>query len=249
MRTFCKCFRRVLQVSRLFRTYAASVSFGCCNNRSGVAHVAMGPTYRCRLLQLLGTAHVEWGRRWSPHARRKRSWSGRFPCASGQHEQGDADAQNERGAGNWEVRYTSRRGRPDAHVCSDVQMLGSISPRNKDKLLAWYHQRVQCAHPNKARLVSVTETILLKANNWKDQWSILFGIVSKYKRCISKQVSIFCHLSPNHLPHHSLDVCLNMYGAHSNGCHIRDALLTLSVCSDAMLPGPMRYRPNNTFSL
>ena len=41
---FCKCFRRMLQVFHLFLMYVASVSSGCCKNRSGVAYVAMGPT-------------------------------------------------------------------------------------------------------------------------------------------------------------------------------------------------------------
>jgi hypothetical protein len=34
-------FLGVLQVFKLFWTYVASVSSGCCKNRSGVAHVAM----------------------------------------------------------------------------------------------------------------------------------------------------------------------------------------------------------------
>jgi hypothetical protein len=32
---------RMLQVFQLFRTYVASVLFGCCKNRSDVAHIAM----------------------------------------------------------------------------------------------------------------------------------------------------------------------------------------------------------------
>jgi hypothetical protein len=51
---FCKCVRRMLQEFQLFRTYVASVSSRCCKSRSGVAHVATGPTCRSRLLQLLG---------------------------------------------------------------------------------------------------------------------------------------------------------------------------------------------------
>jgi hypothetical protein len=31
----------MLQVFQLFRTYVASVSFGCCKNRSDVAHIVM----------------------------------------------------------------------------------------------------------------------------------------------------------------------------------------------------------------
>jgi hypothetical protein len=38
---FCKCFSCMLQVFHLFRMYVASVSFGYCKNRSGVAHVAV----------------------------------------------------------------------------------------------------------------------------------------------------------------------------------------------------------------
>jgi hypothetical protein len=39
--TFCKCFRRMLQVFQLFWMYAASVSYGCCKSSLGVAHVTM----------------------------------------------------------------------------------------------------------------------------------------------------------------------------------------------------------------
>jgi hypothetical protein len=35
-----KCFKRILQVFHLFRTYIASVSSRCCKSRSDVAHVA-----------------------------------------------------------------------------------------------------------------------------------------------------------------------------------------------------------------
>lgn len=42
----CNCFRCMLQVFQLFQTYAARVSSGCCKSRSGVTHVAMGPTCR-----------------------------------------------------------------------------------------------------------------------------------------------------------------------------------------------------------
>ena len=42
-----------LQVIQLFRMYVANISSRCCKSRSGVAHVAMGPTSRSRLLQLL----------------------------------------------------------------------------------------------------------------------------------------------------------------------------------------------------
>jgi hypothetical protein len=34
----------MLQVFQLFQTYVASVSSKCCKNKSGVVHVAMGPT-------------------------------------------------------------------------------------------------------------------------------------------------------------------------------------------------------------
>jgi hypothetical protein len=37
---FRECFKRILQVFHLFRTYVASVSSICCKSRSGVAHVA-----------------------------------------------------------------------------------------------------------------------------------------------------------------------------------------------------------------
>jgi hypothetical protein len=39
----CKCFRCTLQVHQLFWMYVASVSSGCCKNRSGVIYVAMDP--------------------------------------------------------------------------------------------------------------------------------------------------------------------------------------------------------------
>jgi hypothetical protein len=35
----------MLQVFQLFRTYVASVSFGCCKSRSGVTHVSMCVRY------------------------------------------------------------------------------------------------------------------------------------------------------------------------------------------------------------
>jgi hypothetical protein len=38
---FCKCFRRMLQIFELFRTYAASVSSRCCKSKLGLAHVAI----------------------------------------------------------------------------------------------------------------------------------------------------------------------------------------------------------------
>jgi hypothetical protein len=45
------CFSRVLNVwcsvPVVFRTYVASVLSECCKSRSGAAHVAIGPTYRC----------------------------------------------------------------------------------------------------------------------------------------------------------------------------------------------------------
>jgi hypothetical protein len=46
-------FSGVLQVFHLLRTYVASVAFGCCKSKSGVAHVVMGPIWHSRLLQLL----------------------------------------------------------------------------------------------------------------------------------------------------------------------------------------------------
>jgi hypothetical protein len=51
---FSWCFRRMLQVFQLFRTYVASISSKCCKTRFDVAHVAVEPIYRKRLLQLLG---------------------------------------------------------------------------------------------------------------------------------------------------------------------------------------------------
>jgi hypothetical protein len=59
------CFQVFSGVSQMFQTYVVSVSSvfglmlqlclsGCCKSRSGVAHVAMGPTCCTRLLQLLG---------------------------------------------------------------------------------------------------------------------------------------------------------------------------------------------------
>jgi hypothetical protein len=51
---WCFASGRMLQVFHLFRIYVASVLSGCCKSRSVVAYGAMGPTYRTRLLQLLG---------------------------------------------------------------------------------------------------------------------------------------------------------------------------------------------------
>jgi hypothetical protein len=44
----------MLQVFQLFRTYIVSVSSGCYKTRSGVVHVALGPSCCNCLLQLLG---------------------------------------------------------------------------------------------------------------------------------------------------------------------------------------------------
>jgi hypothetical protein len=37
---FCKYFKRMLQVFQLLRMYIVNISFGCCKNRSNIAHVA-----------------------------------------------------------------------------------------------------------------------------------------------------------------------------------------------------------------
>jgi hypothetical protein len=55
---FCKCYRCMLLVFQLFRTYVVSVLSGYCKNRSGVAHVAIGPICRSRLLRLLGDVQL-----------------------------------------------------------------------------------------------------------------------------------------------------------------------------------------------
>jgi len=57
---FYKCFRRMLQVFQLFRTYVANVFSRCCKSRSSVAHVAMWPIYSSCLLQLLGPPACTW---------------------------------------------------------------------------------------------------------------------------------------------------------------------------------------------
>jgi hypothetical protein len=50
-----KCFQTyVASVSVVFTHMLQMFSSRCCKNRSNVAHVAMGSTYRSRLLQLLG---------------------------------------------------------------------------------------------------------------------------------------------------------------------------------------------------
>jgi hypothetical protein len=55
------CFLGVLQVFQMYvtsvlvvRTYIASVSSGCRKSRSHVAYVALGPTCRSYMLQLMG---------------------------------------------------------------------------------------------------------------------------------------------------------------------------------------------------
>jgi hypothetical protein len=55
---FCRCFRCMLQMFQLFWTYVAGALSGCYKNRSGVAHVAMEPTYHNHMLQLLGDVRV-----------------------------------------------------------------------------------------------------------------------------------------------------------------------------------------------
>jgi hypothetical protein len=85
---FSWCFRCMLQVFELFRTYIASVSSRCCKSRFSVAHVAIGPTSHSRLLQLLGVtsqcgrlrpadasaAHIHRQGKWlDPHGHRRAS--------------------------------------------------------------------------------------------------------------------------------------------------------------------------------
>jgi hypothetical protein len=60
---FFWCFRRMLQVFQLFRTYGASISSRCYKSRSNIAHVALGPTYHSHLLHLLGPCVCVWERR------------------------------------------------------------------------------------------------------------------------------------------------------------------------------------------
>ena len=60
---FSWCFRRILQVFQLFRTYVASISSRCCKSRYDVVHVAVGPTCRSCLLQLLGLRGCAWEQR------------------------------------------------------------------------------------------------------------------------------------------------------------------------------------------
>jgi hypothetical protein len=60
LHTCFQVFQTYLQVFQLFRTYVASISFGCCKSRSRAAHVAVGPIYCSRLLQLLGRRACAW---------------------------------------------------------------------------------------------------------------------------------------------------------------------------------------------
>jgi hypothetical protein len=75
---FCKSFGHMVQVFQLFRTYVVSASSRCRKSRSDVAHVAMGPTCRSRLLQLLERRACAWeAERWSAARRRtckRRGW-------------------------------------------------------------------------------------------------------------------------------------------------------------------------------
>ena len=67
----CICFTMVTHVCFLvFQTYVASVSTvssiccgissKCCKSRSDAAHIAVGPIYSSRLLQLLGLRACAW---------------------------------------------------------------------------------------------------------------------------------------------------------------------------------------------
>jgi hypothetical protein len=57
---FPSCFRHMLQVFQLFRTYVTNVSFRYCKSRSGVAHDAVDPICNRCLLQLLGLTTSAW---------------------------------------------------------------------------------------------------------------------------------------------------------------------------------------------
>jgi hypothetical protein len=37
----CKCFRHMLQVLQLFRTYVTSILSGCCKSRSVIVHITI----------------------------------------------------------------------------------------------------------------------------------------------------------------------------------------------------------------
>jgi hypothetical protein len=65
---FYKCFRRMLQVFQLFRTYVINVSFGCLKYRSGIASPSSpsATSSRCLLvssmLPMFGQREPTWGR-------------------------------------------------------------------------------------------------------------------------------------------------------------------------------------------
>jgi hypothetical protein len=63
-RCFYKCFRRMMQVFQVFRTYFANILFGCFKSRSGVVSLSSLPiaSPRCLLLLLVMFGSVWVGR-------------------------------------------------------------------------------------------------------------------------------------------------------------------------------------------
>jgi hypothetical protein len=135
----CKCFS--------FWTYVASVLSGCCKSKSGIAHVAMEPTYRNHLLQLLGHCrrspceplrltntyvvciHKQ-GRNWGlrGHKQRgKRSGRKQSPRVCVRKRSGvGVPTRNRTPTYAWAC---SRRGHPDA----DIRFLAGFLPSNSKK--------------------------------------------------------------------------------------------------------------------
>ena len=114
----CKCFS--------FWTYVASISFGCCKNKSGVAHVTMGPTCRNHPLQLLG--------------RRRGS-----PCRPLRPVDTYAAFIHRRGR-NWDLRGHRQRGKRSGReqsprVCARKRSAQAVLTRNKTPAYTWARSR------------------------------------------------------------------------------------------------------------
>jgi hypothetical protein len=125
-------FRHMLQVFQLFWMCIGSVLSRCCKSRSDVANVIVRPICYNHLIYMLGPPACVWvwrgasGRREkrcsrrSRHGprvgeRRRRKWSGASPHMKQMQARGRAQKHDLRGGAS---RH-SRRGHPDASLCSD----------------------------------------------------------------------------------------------------------------------------------
>jgi hypothetical protein len=86
---FCKCFKRMLQVFQLFRTYVVSVSSGYYKSRSHVTHVECDPLAAATRTSSSKCPHVV-------------GWCGRRPGSAGPTWACKTSRRGKRGAGTSE---------------------------------------------------------------------------------------------------------------------------------------------------